>query len=197
LRSCGGTTATTCRATSWRSPSTRRRAKRRPTRSRAKRRCGRSISPHLIPYVHSPLPGRARSTCSSTTPPWRCRNYAVPPMGLNCSSAPTTLDPTCCCTPDTGALPVLYAAVADLPGNSFAGPSHLGHMRRAPELFGRSAAAQDPQMAARLRSFPNSSPIRGFPCRGGPARSSSGVRWSLQPRRPPQPASRHLGPTCS
>jgi len=49
-----------------------------------------------------------------------------------------------------GALPVLYAAVADIPGNSFAGPSHLAHMRGAPELIGRSATAQDPDLARRL-----------------------------------------------
>ena len=49
-----------------------------------------------------------------------------------------------------GALPVLYAAVADIPGDSFAGPSHLAHMRGAPELIGRSAAAQDPDLARRL-----------------------------------------------
>jgi NAD(P)-dependent dehydrogenase (short-subunit alcohol dehydrogenase family) len=49
-----------------------------------------------------------------------------------------------------GALPVLYAAVADVPGNSFAGPSHLAHMRGAPELIGRSAAAADPDLARRL-----------------------------------------------
>lgn len=51
---------------------------------------------------------------------------------------------------DQGALPVLYAAVADVPGNSFAGPSHLAHMRGAPELIPRSATAQDPDVAARL-----------------------------------------------
>ena len=49
-----------------------------------------------------------------------------------------------------GALPVLYAAVADIPGDSFAGPSHLAHMRGAPELIGRSAAAHDPDLARRL-----------------------------------------------
>ena len=49
-----------------------------------------------------------------------------------------------------GALPVLYAAVADVPGDSFAGPSHLAHMRGAPELIARSAAAQDPDLARRL-----------------------------------------------
>ena len=31
-----------------------------------------------------------------------------------------------------------------------AGPSHLAHMRGAPELIGRSAAAQDPDLARRL-----------------------------------------------
>ena len=49
-----------------------------------------------------------------------------------------------------GALPVLFAAVADLPGNSFAGPRHLAHMRGAPGLIGRSAPAQDPDLARRL-----------------------------------------------
>jgi NAD(P)-dependent dehydrogenase (short-subunit alcohol dehydrogenase family) len=49
-----------------------------------------------------------------------------------------------------GALPVLYAAVAGIPGNSFTGPSHLAHMRGAPQLIDRSAAAQDPELARRL-----------------------------------------------
>lgn len=52
--------------------------------------------------------------------------------------------------PDEGALPVLYAATADIPGNSFAGPSRFGNMRGAPELIGRSSAAQDDQLARRL-----------------------------------------------
>jgi NAD(P)-dependent dehydrogenase (short-subunit alcohol dehydrogenase family) len=49
-----------------------------------------------------------------------------------------------------GALPVLYAAVADVPGDSFAGPSHMAHMRGAPELIARSATAQDADLARRL-----------------------------------------------
>jgi hypothetical protein len=49
-----------------------------------------------------------------------------------------------------GALPTLYAAVADIPGNSFAGPSHLAHMRGGPQLIARSPAAQDPGLAGRL-----------------------------------------------
>jgi NAD(P)-dependent dehydrogenase (short-subunit alcohol dehydrogenase family) len=53
-------------------------------------------------------------------------------------------------SPEEGALCVLYAAVADLPGDSFAGPSRFMHMRGAPELIGRSATAQDTQLARRL-----------------------------------------------
>ena len=53
-------------------------------------------------------------------------------------------------SPAHGALPTLYAAVADIPGNSFTGPSHLAHMRGAPQLIARSAAAQDPDLARRL-----------------------------------------------
>jgi NAD(P)-dependent dehydrogenase (short-subunit alcohol dehydrogenase family) len=49
-----------------------------------------------------------------------------------------------------GALPVLYAAVADVPGDSFAGPSRWAHMRGAPELITRSAAAEDADLARRL-----------------------------------------------
>jgi NAD(P)-dependent dehydrogenase (short-subunit alcohol dehydrogenase family) len=51
---------------------------------------------------------------------------------------------------DHGALPVLFAAVADVPGDSFAGPRHLAHMRGGAELISRSAAAQDPGLARRL-----------------------------------------------
>jgi NAD(P)-dependent dehydrogenase (short-subunit alcohol dehydrogenase family) len=49
-----------------------------------------------------------------------------------------------------GALPTLYAAVADIPGNSFAGPSGFLEWRGAPKLVGRSAAAQDIDVARRL-----------------------------------------------
>lgn len=52
--------------------------------------------------------------------------------------------------PDQGALPVLYAAIADIPGNSFAGPGSFGNMRGAPQLTGRSSTAQDVHRARRL-----------------------------------------------
>jgi NAD(P)-dependent dehydrogenase (short-subunit alcohol dehydrogenase family) len=50
-----------------------------------------------------------------------------------------------------GALPTLYAAVADIPGGSFAGPGFPG-LRGAPKLVARSAAARDADVARRLWS---------------------------------------------
>jgi NAD(P)-dependent dehydrogenase (short-subunit alcohol dehydrogenase family) len=49
-----------------------------------------------------------------------------------------------------GALPTLYAALADIPGDSFVGPGGFMEQRGAPKLVGRSAAAQDADVARRL-----------------------------------------------
>ena len=49
-----------------------------------------------------------------------------------------------------GALPTLYAAAADVPGNSFAGPGGFLEQRGAPKLVGRTKAAQDAAVARRL-----------------------------------------------
>ncbi|WP_033290545.1 oxidoreductase [Amycolatopsis jejuensis] len=49
-----------------------------------------------------------------------------------------------------GALPTLYAATADIPGDSYAGPSRLCGMRGAPELTGRAAKARDTTVARKL-----------------------------------------------
>jgi NAD(P)-dependent dehydrogenase (short-subunit alcohol dehydrogenase family) len=51
---------------------------------------------------------------------------------------------------DGGALPTLYAAVAEVPGNSFAGPGGFMEQRGAPKLVSRSKAAQDADVARRL-----------------------------------------------
>src|SRR5437868_9726323 len=51
---------------------------------------------------------------------------------------------------DGGAEPTLYAAVADVPGNSFAGPGGFMEQRGAPKLVGRSSAARDTGVARRL-----------------------------------------------
>jgi NAD(P)-dependent dehydrogenase (short-subunit alcohol dehydrogenase family) len=51
---------------------------------------------------------------------------------------------------DGGALPALYAAVADMPGNCFAGPGGFMEQRGAPKLVGRMATAKDNEVARRL-----------------------------------------------
>jgi NAD(P)-dependent dehydrogenase (short-subunit alcohol dehydrogenase family) len=51
---------------------------------------------------------------------------------------------------EEGALPLLFAATADVPGGSYAGPSQWMEMRGVPALVGRTAAASDPELARRL-----------------------------------------------
>ncbi|KOX33919.1 oxidoreductase [Saccharothrix sp. NRRL B-16348] len=51
---------------------------------------------------------------------------------------------------EDGALPTLYAAVADVPGDSYAGPSGFLEGRGAPKLVGRSTKARDGEVARRL-----------------------------------------------
>lgn len=49
-----------------------------------------------------------------------------------------------------GALPTLYAATEDLPGNSYLGPHRWRGLHGWPTLVGRSRAASDPDLARRL-----------------------------------------------
>jgi NAD(P)-dependent dehydrogenase (short-subunit alcohol dehydrogenase family) len=49
-----------------------------------------------------------------------------------------------------GALPTLYAATQDIPGNSFVGPDGFSHLRGYPEVVHPSNASQDPSLARRL-----------------------------------------------
>jgi hypothetical protein len=49
-----------------------------------------------------------------------------------------------------GALPTLYAATQDIPGNSFVGPNGFGHLRGYPEVLQPSRASQDPGLARHL-----------------------------------------------
>jgi NAD(P)-dependent dehydrogenase (short-subunit alcohol dehydrogenase family) len=49
-----------------------------------------------------------------------------------------------------GALPTLYAATAEVPGNSFAGPGGFMEQRGPAKLVGRSASAKDMDVARRL-----------------------------------------------
>jgi NAD(P)-dependent dehydrogenase (short-subunit alcohol dehydrogenase family) len=49
-----------------------------------------------------------------------------------------------------GALPTLAAAVLDLPGGSYLGPSGFNELRGHPTLVGRTPSASDPTLARRL-----------------------------------------------
>lgn len=49
-----------------------------------------------------------------------------------------------------GALPTLFAATAELPGGSYAGPNRFGGLRGTPTLCGRSTDASDAELAKRL-----------------------------------------------
>ncbi|HEY1687319.1 MAG TPA: oxidoreductase [Solirubrobacteraceae bacterium] len=71
---------------------------------------------------------------------------------------------------DGGALPTLYAAVADVASNSYAGPRGFMELRGAPKLVGRSRAAKDTATASRLWElseqltdvrFPLAAPVGG------------------------------------
>jgi NAD(P)-dependent dehydrogenase (short-subunit alcohol dehydrogenase family) len=53
-------------------------------------------------------------------------------------------------SPDEGARPTLFAALADIPGGSYAGPGRLFETRGEPALVGRTVAASDPVTAQRL-----------------------------------------------
>jgi hypothetical protein len=69
---------------------------------------------------------------------------------------------------EKGALPVLYAAVADIPGNSFVGPKYLLHMRGALVLIKSSTVAQNADLARRLWIV---------------SEQLTGVQFALQPDR--------------
>ena len=49
-----------------------------------------------------------------------------------------------------GALPTLYAATQDLPGDTFVGPDGFLEQRGHPKVVGRTKAAQDADVARRL-----------------------------------------------
>ncbi|SCG34944.1 oxidoreductase [Micromonospora humi] len=63
---------------------------------------------------------------------------------------------------EDGVLPTLYAAVADVPGGSYAGPAGLLQGRGAPTLVGRSRTARDSTLARRLWAL--SEDLTGVTC---------------------------------
>ncbi|HUB75016.1 MAG TPA: oxidoreductase [Solirubrobacteraceae bacterium] len=74
---------------------------------------------------------------------------------------------------DAGALPTLYAAVADVPGDSYAGPSRLFESRGAPKLVGRSRAARNADVAQRLWLVSEELTRTAFPLGAGAGAAAS------------------------
>ena len=64
---------------------------------------------------------------------------------------------------DMGALPTLYAATMDLPGNAYIGPGGRFEMRGYPTPVGRSKAAMDDETAAKLWDLSEQLTGVGFP----------------------------------
>ena len=64
---------------------------------------------------------------------------------------------------EMGALPTLYAATQDIPGNSYVGPDGFREGRGHPTLVGRSGAARDPETARRLWQLSEELTGVGFP----------------------------------
>ncbi|TCK26074.1 oxidoreductase [Pseudonocardia endophytica] len=104
--------------------------------SELQRRLTEAGSPVLATAAH---PGMASTNLLRPTGPWaRLRAVQNGVVHLVAQSE------------EDGALPTLYAAVADVPGDSYAGPGGLGETRGAPRLVGRSRAARDTAVARRL-----------------------------------------------
>ncbi len=53
-------------------------------------------------------------------------------------------------TDEQGSWPTLYAATADISGDSYVGPDGIKEMRGTPKLVGRTSAARDADVAAKL-----------------------------------------------
>jgi NAD(P)-dependent dehydrogenase (short-subunit alcohol dehydrogenase family) len=70
---------------------------------------------------------------------------------------------------EDGALPTLYAASQDIPGNSYVGPDGFMEQRGHPKLVRRNAAAQDAEVAKRLWTL---------------SEELTGVRFGLAEARP-------------
>ena len=109
------------------------------------------------PAVHAraPAPPRAPPAPTSSPPP---PTRATPPPTCSSTAASGLMDTVSrlgnrviAQDEDGGALPTLYAATADIPGNGFAGPGRLhGAARARPSSSGASARPQDADVARRL-----------------------------------------------
>ncbi|GAA4219441.1 oxidoreductase [Actinocatenispora rupis] len=103
--------------------------------SELQRRLTEAGSPVIATAAH---PGIAATSLMRPTGRWTLRGIGEAAVGLVAQDE------------DGGALPTLYAAVADVPGDSYAGPGGMFERGGPPRLVGRSAKARDAEVARRL-----------------------------------------------
>ena len=70
---------------------------------------------------------------------------------------------------EMGALPTLFAATQDIPGDSYVGPDGFQEQRGHPKLVGRSGAARDADTARRLWELSEELTGVSFPLAGAAA----------------------------
>jgi NAD(P)-dependent dehydrogenase (short-subunit alcohol dehydrogenase family) len=75
---------------------------------------------------------------------------------------------------EMGALPTLYAATQDIPGNSYVGPDGRGEQRGHPTLVGRSKAALDEDTARKLWDLSEQLTGVSFPLTSAPSTPAAG-----------------------
>lgn len=113
----------------------------------------------LLEGVRSPVrsvaahPGYAATNISSHTGNWFGNNLV--PLGDKLISQPA----------EFGALPTEYAAVEDIPGNSYVGPDGPLQMRGNPTLVGRTKRARDTVAARKLWDLSERLTHTAFPLR--------------------------------
>ena len=83
-------------------------------------------------------------------PGWASTGFRITSGNRLLDTLSTIFTPMLAQGPDAGALPTLLAAVGDVPGGSFVGPSRLGGVRGPATVGEISAAARDLDTAGRL-----------------------------------------------
>ena len=92
---------------------------------------------------------------------------------------------------EMGALPTLFAATQDLPGDTYVGPDSLGEQRGHPKVVGRSGAARDEETARAAVGALRGAHRRGLPAQPGGRVAPHARRISRAPGGSMSHARRH------
>jgi len=122
----------------------------------------------------------SRVTATSAHPGWASTGFRIASGNRLLDVLAAISTPVLAHGPDGGALPTLLAAVGDLPGGSFAGPSRFGGVRGPAVAVKASAEASNPESAERLWTVSEALTQTRFPLTSraradGPATERSGA----------------------